>query len=354
MAGPSRKVRGGVSAAANSLLKAMPEDGPSISYVATHVDGPKALKAFAAAIGVVGVVGAVLFGGRRIVHVHMASNASFIRKSTVLRIVRLLGAKTVVHVHGGGFQSFFRDADPRMKESIRRTLERADLVLALSDEWSARLRRIAPRAKIRVLPNPVVVEDFEPAAEGRSEVPEAGGTVLFLGAFLKRKGVYDLIDAMPAVLKSRSDVVFEMGGDQEVDRVNELIRKHGLERNVRILGWVKGTDKLAAFARAHVYVLPSYIEGVPIGVLEAEAAGLPIVTTPVGGVPEIVKDGVNGFLISPGDVRALSSSILRVLEDADLRKKMSETNMRSVKSKHDASLVARTLCKWYDELAGRA
>lgn len=354
MAGPALKVRGGVSAVANSLLKAMPEDAPSISYVATHVDGPKTLKALAAAAGMVGVMGAVLFAGRRIVHLHMASNASFVRKSTLFRMVRLLGAKTVVHVHGGGFQSFFRDAGPRMKKSITRTLERADLVLALSDEWSARLRRIAPRANIRVLPNPVVVDDFQPAAECRSDVPQNGGTVLFLGAFVKRKGIYDLIEAMPAVIGGRGDVVFELGGDQEVGRVQELLRGKGLERNVRMLGWVRGADKLAAFTRAHVYVLPSYIEGVPIGVLEAEAAGLPIVTTPVGGVPEIVKDGVNGLLISPGDVRALSASILRLLEDGDLRRKMSETNVRSVRSRHDASLVARTLCKWYDELAGRA
>jgi glycosyltransferase involved in cell wall biosynthesis len=354
MAGPALRVRGGVSAAANSLLKAMPEDAPSISYVATHVDGPKALKALAAVAGMVGVVGAVLFGGRRIVHLHVASNASFIRKSTLFRMVRMLGAKTVVHVHGGGFQSFFKGAGPHMQNAITRTLERADLVLALSDEWSARLRRIAPRAKIRVLPNPVVLDDFEPAAECRADVPGGGGTVLFLGAFVKRKGIYDLLEAIETVVDKRPDVVLELGGDQEVGRVEELIRERGIERNVRMLGWVRGADKLAAFTRAHVYVLPSYIEGVPIGVLEAEAAGLPIVTTPVGGVPEIVKDGVNGLLISPGDVRALSASILRLLEDGDLRTKMSETNVRSVRLKHDASLVARTLCKWYDELAGRA
>jgi glycosyltransferase involved in cell wall biosynthesis len=351
MAGPSRRVRGGVSAAANSLLAAMPEDAPSISYVATHVDGPKPLKALAAAVGIAGVVGAVLFGRCRIVHLHMASNASFVRKATILRATRILRAKTVVHVHGGGFQNFYNDAGPRLKTSITRTLEKADLVLALSDEWRARLRRIAPKAEIRVLPNPVAVDDFEPAAECRSEVPGGGGTILFLGAFVKRKGIYDLISAMPAVIERRADVVFELGGDKEVARVGELVSANGLERNVRLLGWVSGADKLAAFTRAHVYVLPSYIEGVPIGVLEAQAAGLPIVTTPVGGIPEVVRDGVNGFVISPGDTRALSASIRKLLDDEGLRARMSKANIAFVRSRHDAPLVARTLCKWYNELA---
>jgi glycosyltransferase involved in cell wall biosynthesis len=354
MGGPSRRVRGGVSAVVNALLKSMPDDAPSVTYVATHVDGPVLVKSLAAATGAMRIVAAVLFGRRRVVHLHMASNASYARKSAILRIVRVLGARTIVHVHGGGFHYFYRDANERLKRSITRTLNAADLVIALSDEWSARLRRIAPGATIRVLRNPVVVDDFTPANECREEVPENGGTVLFLGAFLKRKGIYDLIEAMPAVIEGRGDVVFELGGDNEVAGVSELLASRGIEKNVSLLGWVRGVDKLAAFTRAHVYVLPSYFEGVPIGVLEAQAAGLPVVTTPVGGIPEVVRDGINGFVISPGDRKALSSSILKLLNNDSLRARMSEANISFVRSRHDASLVAKTLCKWYNELANRA
>jgi len=305
MVAPSRRVRGGVTSVVNSLLAALPEDAPSIAHVATHVDGPKLLKVCAAITGTVGVLWAVTFGRR---------------------------------------------PPPRLQASIKRTLERANLVIALSDEWSVRLKRIAPGANIRVLPNPVVVDDFSPTLENRPEVPSAGGTVLFLGAFGKRKGVYDLLDAIPAVAAARREVLFEMGGDQEVAEVRGLVDEKGIERNVRMLGWVSGDDKLAAFTRAHIYVLPSYHEGLPIGVLEAMAAGLPVVTTPVGGIPEVVRDGVNGIIISPGDVRALSAAVLRLLEDAELRKRMSEANVELVRSRHDAPLVAATLCEWYNEI----
>ena len=350
MVAPSRTVRGGVTSVVNSLLAAFPDDAPSVTHVATHVDGPKFVKLCVAIVGTVGVLWAVTLGRRRIVHLHMASDASFVRKSLIARMARLLGARIIVHVHGAGFHVFFRESPPRLQASIRKTLERANLVIALSDEWRVRLQRMAPRANIRVLPNPVAVDDFAPTLAGRPEVPPEGGTVLFLGAFGKRKGIFDLLDAIPAVAATRQEVLFEMGGDKEVAEVRRLVEEKALHGNVRMLGWVTGDDKLAAFTRAHIYVLPSYHEGLPIGVLEAMAAGLPVVTTPVGGIPEVVKDGVNGLIISPGDVRALSAAVLRLLDDSELRKRMSEANVELVRSRHDAPVVAATLCEWYNEI----
>ena len=351
MLGPATSVRGGVSAVVGSILAALPPDGPEVRYIATHVDGPKPLKALVAMVGGLRLLGALLFWRPQIVHLHTASYASFGRKSALAAVARLFRRRLIIHVHGAQFDLFFKGASPAIQSAVRRTLAGADLVIALSDTWRGKLARMAPKARIRVLPNPVAADDFAPLAEGRPDVPEGGGTVLFLGAFGKRKGIFDLIEAMASIVRERPDVVFELGGDQAVEEVERRIEERDLSENVRMLGWVTGGEKLATFARAHVYVLPSYHEGLPIGVLEAMAAGLPVVTTPVGGIPEVVKDRVNGFLISPGDVRALASSLLRLLGDDVLRRKMSATNVEFVRSRHDAGLVARTLVKWYHEVA---
>ncbi len=353
MLGPALKVRGGVSAVVASLLRAFRSDGFDVRYIATHLDGPKLLKAAAAFTGAVRLLAVLVFRRCDVVHVHMASHASFSRKSMLLGMARRFGCRTIVHVHGAGFDSFFDGSSPARKRAITRTLESADLVIALSGEWKRRLTAIAPRAAIRVLMNPVDCAEFAGVAAARPDVPSTGGTVLFLGAFGKRKGVYDLLDAIPAVAAARREVLFEMGGDQEVAEVRGLVDEKGIESNVRMLGWVSGDDKLAAFTRAHIYVLPSYHEGLPIGILEALAAGLPVVTTPVGGIPEVVKDGVNGLIILPGDVQALATSILRLLDDAELRERMSEVNIELVRSRHDASIVAATLCEWYNEIWNR-
>jgi glycosyltransferase involved in cell wall biosynthesis len=336
----------------NALLEALPADAPDVRYIPTHVDGPKVLKALAAIAGTLHLLSALIFWRPQVVHLHMASYASFARKSTLAALAKLFRRKVIVHVHGAQFDMFYDAAAPSTKSAITRTLTRADLVIALSAGWRTKLSRMAPDARIRILPNPVVTADFAPLAEGRPGVPEGGGSVLFLGAFSKRKGIYDLVEAMSDVVRERPHVLFEFGGDRDVKEVERLVEQRDLAENVEMLGWVRGGEKLATFARSHVYVLPSYQEGLPIGVLEAMAAGLPVVTTPVGGIPEVVKDGVNGLVITPGDVRALAAAILRLLGDDDLRRAMSEANVKLVRSRHDAELVARTLVGWYHGVSG--
>ena len=339
-----------MSAVVASLLREFRSDGCDVRYIATHLDGPKLLKMAVALVGTMRLLAVLVLRQCDVVHVHMASYASFSRKASLLGMARLFGCGTIVHVHGAGFDLFFDESPPVRKRAITHTLESAGLVSALSNEWKSRLLAIAPKATIRVLMNPVVCEEFAGVAAERPDVPPDGGTILFLGAFGRRKGVFDLIEAGAKIAERRPHVVFELGGDQAVDELRALITERGLESNVRILGWVRGEEKLDAFRRAHIFVLPSYHEGLPIAVLEALAAGLPLVTTPVGGIPEVIKDGVNGILVEPGDIDALAEGILRLLDDEPFRKRMVGTNTELAMRDHDATVVARTLCLWYDEV----
>jgi len=350
MVGPARSVRGGVAAVVNALMESLPSDAPDVSYIPTHADVPKPVKAVVAAVGFLRVAVFCLMNRRGIVHPHVASNASFRRKYIVARLARLFGLPVIFHVHGAAFDVFYSGASPALKRRISSTLRGAALVIALSEEWRDRLLKMAPSARIRVLPNPVDCRFFARAIDMRRPAPERGGTLLFLGAFGKRKGVFDLLEAMDIVRRTRPAAVLELGGDQEVRAVRDIIATKGLADNVRVLGWVRGEEKLAAFARAHMLVLPSYQEGLPIAVLEALAAGLPIVTTPVGGIPEVVKDGVNGLLVKPGDAGATADAVLRLLGDADLRARMGRANVEEVRARFDAPAVAERLSAWYHEV----
>ncbi|HYW69010.1 MAG TPA: glycosyltransferase, partial [bacterium] len=193
MVGPARNVRGGVSAVVNALLGAMPDDAPDVRYVPTHVDGPKVLKAMAAIAGFFRLLWAITAWRCDLVHIHMASYASFARKSRAVSMARLFRRKVIVHVHGAQFDIVFDGAGPSTRRSITRTLTSADLVIALSERWEEKLGRIAPEARFRVLPNPVDTNLLAGVAAGRPEVPASGGRALFLGAFTQRKGIYDLM-----------------------------------------------------------------------------------------------------------------------------------------------------------------
>jgi glycosyltransferase involved in cell wall biosynthesis len=141
-----------------------------------------------------------------------------------------------------------------------------------------------------------------------------------------------------------------LGGDGELEQAGAAAKSLGLGERVELLGWVGPADKPHLLGTATVYALPSYHEGLPMSVLEAMAAGMPVVTTPVGGIPEAVTDGVEGFLIQPGDIDALRERLQRLLSDSELARRMGEAGRRKVESTFASSIVMPRLERMYVEL----
>lgn len=100
---------------------------------------------------------------------------------------------------------------------------------------------------------------------------------------------------------------------------------------MEFLGAVYGNEKLEVFRSCDFFLLPSYNEGFPIAIIEAMSAGLPIITTPVGGIPDVIKDEQSGFLINPGDYASMAQRILTLASNSSLRKRMGELNRSIVK-----------------------
>jgi len=162
---------------------------------------------------------------------------------------------------------------------------------------------------------------------------------LFLGRLGQRKGSYDLLNAAALIAATRPDLRLMMGGDGELEGVRERAAELGIADKVDLLGWVRGEEKERLLGDAVLYALPSYNEGLPVSVLEAMAAGLPILGTPVGGIPEALTDGVEGFLVEPGDVPALADRLERLLGDPKLARRMGEAARRKVEAAFSADAV---------------
>lgn len=120
------------------------------------------------------------------------------------------------------------------------------------------------------------------------------------------------------------------GGDGEIEKNKALAKELGIVDRCEFHGWVVGDDREDLFERAAVYCLPSKNEGLPMSVLEAMARGIPTVATAVGGVPQVIEDGVNGFLIDVDDVGALSNRLATLLAGSGLRKKIGAASRDSV------------------------
>ncbi len=124
---------------------------------------------------------------------------------------------------------------------------------------------------------------------------------------MQKKGVYDIIEAAKRI--ENPNVVINLYGDGELEIFEKLIQENNLQDKVKIKGWISGEQKNKAIKESDIYILPSYNEGLPMSILEAMACGLPVISTPIGGIAEAVKDGVNGYLIQPGDYEALTEKI---------------------------------------------
>ena len=108
----------------------------------------------------------------------------------------------------------------------------------------------------------------------------------------------------------RGRVILEVGGDGPMmTQLREMLKQRGIDEMIRLHGWISGSDKENLFKQCDAIVLPSYIEGMPISILEGMARAMPVIASNVGGIPEIVTDGVNGFIFAPGDTHALASAI---------------------------------------------
>jgi glycosyltransferase involved in cell wall biosynthesis len=168
----------------------------------------------------------------------------------------------------------------------------------------------------------------------------------------KRKGTYDLLEAFESLVKRQPNARLVLPGDGEVDEIKALVKEKGLEDVVEVPGWVSGAAQDELWNRTDVYTLPSYNEGLPGSVLEAMSAGLPCVSTPVGGIPEAVLDNQTGYLVDAGDVAGLEKALERLVADEDLRLRMGKEGNNLLETKFNIDRIVGQVVRLQEKLSG--
>jgi glycosyltransferase involved in cell wall biosynthesis len=195
-----------------------------------------------------------------------------------------------------------------------------------------------------VLPNPVRVPARVPERAGRTQVQ-----FLHLGRLGKRKGGYDLMNAFAALPESvRARARLVLAGDGDVEGMKKLAAPFG--DRVRVLSWIDAHERDRLLAESDVFVLPSYAEGVPMSLLEAMAAGLPCITTPVGGIPDVFTHGAEGLLVPPGDAGQLRAAMSTFIGDEPSRLEAGRRGHERARA-FDVHAYARRLADIYQRIA---
>lgn len=328
MIGSASTSMGGVTTVVNIYRRAgLFRDWP-IVYIDTHVDGSKGRKLLTATAAILRFIGLLGRGRVALLHAHTSARASFWRKSMFMLAAFVAGCPVIIHLHDSGFVDFYwKECGPLRKRYVLFVLNRAARIVVLSNQWKEAISGITQNPNIVAIFNPIAIV----SAKGcHTPQHERLPLLLFLGRLGVQKGIYDLLEAVSRIRARFPDVRLLCGGDGDLDGVAQRAKELEVAENISILGWVAGEEKQRLLAEAAVYVLPSYNEGLPMGVLEAMAAGLPVVSTMVGGIPDAMQDGVEGYLVEPGNVAALANKIEALLADAALREQMGLAGQQKV------------------------
>jgi glycosyltransferase involved in cell wall biosynthesis len=347
--GPSiTRTKGGMATVINDMLENKSPD-VKFRHIVSHVEGSamekiscnvKAIKTFLATKAI------------DVVHIHVASGASFYRKSVFVQLSRLRNLPVVMHVHGADFDTFYRQSAAVAQQYIRKTFSACSKVLVLSRYWQDFFLKNITDKNVEVLHNGVYTQVFAACYT----MPANLFKFLFLGRLGQRKGVYDLLQAADALVnrQHQKDFMFYLAGDGEVEQVKQVVQEKGLQNNVQVLGWIGEKEKLEWLKKADTMVLPSYNEGLPMSILEAMAAGKIIISGRVGGIPDLVTDGENGFLITPGDVESLQKHLLFVATHPEQMMRMAENNRRKIDEQYNLEKLNAWLFSMYRQLAKKS
>lgn len=265
--------------------------------------------------------------------------AGFLRDSFFLLLTRALRIPAVVHLRGSAFKAFYSGSDCLMRILIEKCLERVRFAVVLGERARNAFDGILPEARIRVVANGMDGDGYLSIPRDEVLPKEKGLKVLFLSNLFRSKGVREVLLSVPAVLRSHSETAFifagSWGSKEEKEDIESLVEEHNLGRVVRFVGPVDSEEKLELLKEADIFVFPPVQpEGQPWVILEAMAAGLPIVTTDQGCISEMVLDGENGFIVPPGEPQAIAQRLLVLLKNPELRRSMGKAGRRRLLSKY--------------------
>ena len=337
----SRKTRGGIT----SVVKAH-ETGPQweryhCRWIETHRDDSAIIKLWYLFTAIIETL--VIMPFYDIVHIHFSEPKSAMRKTLFFRMAKIYRKKTIVHFHSFSTETTINSIYRPRYEYI---FTSADRVVVLSEYWQKAICKEfgLKEEKVKILYNPCPTIPLQETREKKAN------NILYAGTVTARKGYTDMIKAFAKIAHNHKDWKIVFAGNGEVEQGKKLSAELGISNQTIFLGWVSGEEKDKAFHNASILCLPSYAEGFPMAVLDAWAYGLPVITTPVGGIPDVAKDGENMLLFNPGDIDKLAEQMEKMIDDTNFRHHISEASVNFAKFKFNINTINEQLGQLYQDV----
>lgn len=292
------------------------------------------------------------FSGRlALVHVNLGDKAAAIRKGLIVVLARLVGAKVVLHMHAVELDRHYSTAGPLLRFLIQRPFRAASCNIVLGELWRRWLiDEVGVRPQcVEVLFNGVPIDMGPSRHFGNDSGPFQ---LLFLGNLMERKGTTDLIHAMALLPDEGRQVHLTLAGGGDIERYRSLASDLGVGSSVSFVGWQNQTETRALLASADCMILPSYDEGLPLVILEALGSGAPVICTPVGAIPEALRDGETALFCRPGDQKGIAERILMLVNSPDVCQHLSDAGRDAFTRRFSLLAFQKSLFEIYKKRCG--
>ncbi len=269
--------------------------------------------------------------------------------ATCALLGRVLGIPRVLTLHGKFPSSSSRVSNAVFKLSERLALAHSSTITCVSEDTRSHYKLDSAR----VVHNGIDTSRFEQNQEERVRKRQDLGlgdsfVILFIGRLDVNKGICELIEVIGSLVQKGMDLNLLVVGSGDDEMVEACLRENSLDDNGVMVGRVE--NPVPYYQSSDIFVLPSAFEGIPLTLLEAMASGLPCVATSVGGMPEVIVDGANGYLVQPGDKEGLSQAILRVHDNKIESQEVSEKARITIENRFSSTRMLHDYLDVYGSL----
>jgi len=356
--GPSRAAVSGVSTHLNLLMDSgLAEDYELVHFqVGSEGRNEGALgKLLRLVVSPFALAATILFRHVALVHINSSLNRrAYWRDLAYLFVAKAMGARVLYQVHGGKLPLEFFDGRALPTGFLRWTLNLPDVVVVLAQRELRAYREFIPEQNVVVIPNGIDCRPFAavPTVNAPADKPLR---LLFVGRLDRAKGLYEILQGMRLATELGVDArLIVAGSGPEEDRLKRYAQALGVAPRTIFAGAVFGRDKVKLMCGSDVMLLPSYSEGLPYALLEAMAAGLPVIATAVGAIPDVMSEGIHGCIVPPRDGRAIAEALALLHGDREKLSWMSRAARRRIRAAFSIERCASEFALQYARLCGHA
>ena len=336
----SLATQGGISSVVKELMSSRLNQKYNLYHLPTHINGGDFIKILYLLYAYILYPFMLLFKSIDIVHIHGGMRNSFIRKSYFLVIGKLFRRNIIYHMHSAMVRENIDRCGPYKKRMIIHFFNKYDAIIAISEYWK-KIIQLYTEKNIFVIYNPIKLQALTLTKTIADPI-----NILTLGALGKRKGTGNIIKV--AALLKDENIIFTIAGNGNIEYFKSLAEEYSVADRVFFKGWVAGQDKEDLLHNADIYFLPSYFEGLPMSILEAMSYGLPVISTKVGGIPELIVHGCNGMIHQPDDLEGFKTSILELKDSPALMRQMEENTLQIIRQ-FDIDEISEKLDALYEK-----